>query len=333
MKNVVLTDFIPDKEWVFIRTLSESSGLKWDSLCCDYRRKSNLKRLLMYFVFPFSVFLHRKQYKNMIAWQQFYGLILAFYARLFRVKSTFNLFIMTFIYKEKAGFAGYIYSRFMHYIVTSRYITKIIVFSSKEVDYYSDLFPLAKSKFTYIPLGIEEIKDLAEDKILQQEQFILSTGKSNRDYDFLLDALGNTQYRIKIIANSVKQNSFDNVELYNNTFGRDMLYYMNNCFCVVITLKNTNISAGQLVILQAMQLGKPIIVTESAGISDYIIPDYNGIIVKKEKQSLINAIQQLYLDRELYVNLSRNGRIEYEKKYSMPEFGTSIGNCVACLKV
>jgi glycosyltransferase involved in cell wall biosynthesis len=235
---------------------------------------------------------------------------------------------MTFIYKEKSGLVGRVYKCFMHYIIESRYIDKIIVFSSNEVDYYSILFPLAKSKFTYIPLGIEKIKDIGEEKRREEKTFILSTGKSNRDYDFLFEALTDTQYHVKIIANTVKRSSFANIEIYNNVFDLDMLQYMNNCFCIVITLKNVNISSGQLVILQAMQLGKPIIVTESKGVSDYIIHGYNGLIIKKEKQYLLNALQQLYSDRELYEQLSCNAKIEYEKKYTLFQFGLNIGNCI-----
>jgi glycosyltransferase involved in cell wall biosynthesis len=325
MKNVILTDFTPPKEWLFTCALEKSTGLKWESLSCDYR-KNNVKRLLMYFIFPFSLFFRRKQFINVIAWQQFYGLILAFYARIFHIKKTFNLYIMTFIYKEKTGLAGHVYRYFMHYIVESRYINRIIVFSSKEVEYYSHLFPAVKFKFIYIPLGIDEIKDLKEKQ--RDEVFILSTGKSNRDYDFLLETLANTQYPVKIIADTVKQTSFANIEIYNNVFGTDMLQYMNNCFCVVIALKDTNISSGQLVVLQAMQLGKPVIVTESEGISDYIIHGYNGLIIKKERQCLIDVLQQLYSDKKLYDKLSCNAKIEYEEKYTLFRFGSNVGSCI-----
>jgi glycosyltransferase involved in cell wall biosynthesis len=335
--NVVLVDFVPNKEWSFIGALSKSAGLNWRPLSCDYRRKSNVRRLLMYFIFPFALFLRRKQFKNIIAWQQFYGLILAFYMRTFKVRKTFSLTVMTFIYREKSGLAGRVYKRFMRYMVENRYVDKIIVFSSGEVDYYSRLFPLAKSKFTYIPLGIEAIKGLEdrEERIERrgeerrgEERFLLSTGKSNRDYDFLFKTLLHTQYHVKIIADTVKQPSCANIEVYNNVFGFDMLQYMSRCFCVVIALKDTNISSGQLVMLQAMQLGKPVIVTESEGVSDYIVHGYNGLIIKKEKQHLLNALQQLYSDAELYEKLSCNAKIEYNKKHTRLQFGMNIGNCI-----
>jgi glycosyltransferase involved in cell wall biosynthesis len=327
-KNVILADIELTENHPFIKVLSEITKVNWEILFCGQWKNNNVKRITMYFFFPALLFLRRIQFDNVIAWQPFYGLLLAFYARIFHINKSFKLVIMMFIYKKKKGILGYIYNRFMHFSVTSKYIDQLIVYSTLEVNYYSNLFPSAKSKFIYIPLGIDKESDLEENNSLKQEKFILTTGRSNRDYDFLFETLINTQYHVKVISNSINRSSFGNIEIYNNILGREMLYYMNNCFCVVITLKDTNISSGQLVALQAMQLGKPIIVTKSDGISDYITHEYNGLIVKKEKQNLIDAIQRLYSDEKLYRDLSLNSKNEYEKKYSILNFGTNIGNCI-----
>jgi glycosyltransferase involved in cell wall biosynthesis len=75
-----------------------------------------------------------------------------------------------------------------------------------------------------------------------------------------------------------------------------------------------------------MQLGKPVIITESEGIADYIIHGYNGLIIKKEKDALINTLRLLYSDKELYKKLSQNGQSEYKKKYSVKQLGENVGN-------
>jgi glycosyltransferase involved in cell wall biosynthesis len=180
----------------------------------------------------------------------------------------------------------------------------------------------------YIPLGIEPVTGLTEDKNLLQQHYILSVGRSNRDYDFLINTLQNTPYKVKILSDTVQQMSINNIEIHNDVFDKEMFHYMNNCFCVVIPLMNPKISSGQLVLLNAMQLGKPVIVTESEGISDYIVHKHNGLIIKKDKESLTAALQLLYSDKELYGTIVENGKSEYEKKYSIKQFGFVVGNFI-----
>lgn len=61
---------------------------------------------------------------------------------------------------------------------------------------------------------------------------------------------------------------------------------------VVIPLQNLNISSGQLMLLQAMQLGKPIIVTNNCTIYDYIENGKTGLILANEKKLWIEAIKK-----------------------------------------
>lgn len=43
-----------------------------------------------------------KNYNKVLAWQQFYGLILAFYFRMFHVQDVPEIVVLTFIYRPKA---------------------------------------------------------------------------------------------------------------------------------------------------------------------------------------------------------------------------------------
>lgn len=74
---------------------------------------------------------------------------------------------------------------------------------------------------------------------------------------------------------------------------------------VVIPLQNLNISSGQLMLLQAMQLGKPIIVTNNCTIYDYIENGKTGLILANEKKLWIEAIKKIYNDSDFYDMLSK----------------------------
>lgn len=76
-------------------------------------------RYAKYFLVPMKIAKDHKNYNKVLAWQQFYGLILAFYFRMFRVKNAPEIVVLTFIYKPKKSFVGKVYDKFMRYIVTS----------------------------------------------------------------------------------------------------------------------------------------------------------------------------------------------------------------------
>ena len=110
-ENVILTDFEISNDWKFKKGLEEATNEEWiiNSCISNQLHSSKIKKIvryIKYFIFPWKIFCHRKQYGKIIAWQQFYGLILAFFERLFHVKKENNLYIMTFIYKEKKLVGG-----------------------------------------------------------------------------------------------------------------------------------------------------------------------------------------------------------------------------------
>jgi len=331
-KNIILIDAPSSNEDLeFVHGIEEKTNTKWEvKYYVSNDRSSKIKevfRYCKYFYYPLLIFIYKNKYDKIVAWQQFYGLLLAFYCKLFRVKKTFSLIVMTFIYKRKSGWLGKIYYLFIKFVLNSNYIDKIIVFSQNEVNYYFGLFPCI-DKFVYVPLGIEKMTNLQIDNKLRQQKYILSVGRSNRDYRFLYETLKDTEFQVKILSNSVNLLPTDNIKIHTNVFGQEMYHLLNNCFCVVIPLADPEISSGQLVLLQAMQLGKPCIVTESKGISDYITNDYNGIIIKKEKEALIKALQKLFSNDNLYIIMSQNAILEYEKKYSLKILGNNIGNII-----
>ena len=134
-KNIILIDFPKKENWDFKNSLEEQTNLKWEEeeSVSNQRRKnklSNIIRYLKYFIFPLKIFLKRKNYQNIVAWQQFYGVLYAFYSRLFHSKKYNKLIIMTFIYKEKKGLIGKIYYKFVKYAIQNEYIDKFICFSA-----------------------------------------------------------------------------------------------------------------------------------------------------------------------------------------------------------
>ena len=211
----------------------------------------------------------------------------------------------------------------MKYIVQSEYVDKFICFSQQECNYYSEIFDASKDKFQFCRLGIEPIQ--VQNTIPDKEKTILACGRSNRDYDFLYRALKNTKYKVTIISDECKLKPTDNISIYTNIYNQDYFDMLAKSYIVVIPLMQKNISSGQLVTLQAMQLGKPIICTESNTVKDYIQDGVNGYIIKKQKDELLRIIDKLYQDEKEYDKMSKNEKQFFENYHSIRAFGKQVG--------
>lgn len=231
---------------------------------------------------------------------------------------------MTFIYRPKKGLIGKIYFEFMKYAVNSERVDKIICYSNTEPQYYEKLFGVKPGKFVYIPLGIGDLKEKLET--IPEDRFILSVGKSNRDYDFLVEALKNTSYQVRILSDVYKCKTLsENIRIYDDIFGDAYYQMLSECYCVIVPLQDTHISSGQLVFLQAMMFGKPIIATQSDTVTDYIQDGYNGFVIPKNKENLLQRLNQLYTDSLLYRKISEEERCVFLQKFSLESMAKATG--------
>lgn len=317
-ENVILVDFpITSNNWEFKAGLESVTEKTWTVLGKTSNQNhgnilNKLIRLIKYFIFPLEILLKRNNYSSVLAWQQFYGLILAFYFRLFKIKNAPQIIVMTFIYKKKKSIIGTVYKKFMDYIVTSGYIIKCIVFAESEKKYYSKIFNVTKDFFVSTNLGIEDKKN--EFK-LNDGDYYISVGRSNRDYNWLISNWKDSFPKLKIICESLNESNHSNIEILKKIHGNDYFKEMAGCYGVVIPLADNKISSGQLVILQSMMFGKPLIVNNNETIKHYVKNGITGFIIKKNKEQLEFAINQLNL-KETYCKMQLESRKLFEANFS-----------------
>lgn len=338
MKNIILADFDVDNSWGLKKGIEEETNEEWEviSIINNTFSKNFLQKIIKYiklFTIPLSFVINRKKIDKIVTWQQFYGLNFAFFCRLFNFKKMNKLIVMTFIYKEKKGILGKIYYKYLKYILQSNYIDKIICYSNSEVKYYKDLFKLNDDKIVFCHLGVEPIKiSNANFEEYNLNKYILSAGKSNRDYDFLIESLKNSEYNVKIVCRDKIQIQYSNIEQFNKIPYNEYLKLLTECYCVVIPLDDLKISSGQLVILEAMQLNKPIIITENDTVIDYIQNNVNGFIIKKDKSILLECLEKIYSNESLYKTIIVNAQKFFNEKCTIYNLGKSIGKIITKLK-
>lgn len=325
MKNVILIDFEPNSMWNFDEILSEQTNEEWKVIkkVSNLNQGNNLQcivRYLKYFLFPFVVLLKKKKYLKLVAWQQFYGIVFAFYTQLFSVKKSPNIYIMTFIYKEKKGVFGKIYKNFIKYSLESEFVKKIFVFSSSEIDYYSEKLLLDPVKFSYIRLGVEDC--CVERKNNCREKFYLSVGRSNRDYEFLINHWNSAWGKLKIITDLDIINTCCNavIEVIHNCYNDEYYKYLSECYAVLVPLMDENISSGELVVIQAGMFSKPVIATFNKTLQNYIIDGINGYLVSKSM--FVECIN--VLEKSDYKKICFDARKNYEENHSLKSMAMDI---------
>lgn len=176
-----------------------------------------------------------------------------------------------------------------------------------------------------MPLG----KTVSDTLDVGDNGYIFATGRSNRDYDFLLDTLNGTDYKCIICCDSLHaKTDAENVSVLNDCYGDNMLGLMARSHCVAIPLRDLKMSSGQLVVLQAMAMGKPVVCTSSDGIKDYVQNGVTGLLVDNNKESWLAAIEKLYAPDGCYREMSKNAEMAYRNKFTEEAMYRRIGKVV-----
>lgn len=324
-QNLILVDMPVTQDWGVLKGMKDVTGEDWEIAYKEGRLDvPRWRRILNFVVFPFTLLFHNV--KKIVAWQQFFGFFFLLYCQLFHVKRNVNVLVLTFIYKERKGLAGRIYKSFIKNILENPRLKKVVVYSENEVRFYSGIFPSVKDKFIFLPLGISKIvlKD-ENNKFAKSSDYIFTAGASNRDYDFLFSVFKDSKYSVKIACDNLSDRGISNIEVLHNVHGNGMFEYLHKCKMVVIPLKNLDISSGQLMLLQAMQMGKPIIVSNNKGIYDYITDGKDGFIVENDKRKWLAKVEDLFDNPELYSAVSCHQMNSFNTKFTDYSLGKNVG--------
>jgi glycosyltransferase involved in cell wall biosynthesis len=147
---------------------------------------------------------------------------------------------------------------------------RVVCFSRIECDRYAELLRLPRERFLFLPTpwrGDEAISDT-------EGGYILALGQSNRDYATLLKAVAGTDLPVVIVAGDESALGgvvpTPNVTVKYRTGHEETERLIHEATLHCIPLHDTDFSAGQTVLLRAMACGKAVVVSDTAGVRDYV---------------------------------------------------------------
>lgn len=228
-----------------------------------------------------------------------------------------------FIYEVKEGLKGII-SRLI-WIWALKKIDRVFVQSRWEVEYYARIFKTTPKKFAFLPPAINDAKFIGPSS----NGYLFSAGRTGRDYKLLISALGMTKIPFVVVA-SKKDRIFlhkhpKNWQVYFDIKKEEYLKLLSDSKIVVLPLKEGFSSRGQMVILEAMAYGKPVVCSDLPSIRDYIEDGIDGFLVTPNNpQALRNKILSIFDDQGLLFSVGRNGFLKVKRGFMHNDFAENF---------
>lgn len=237
-----------------------------------------------------------------------------------------RFFFMPFIYTERASSVVNAL-RLAYYRFVMRRTACAICHSTLEIGRYRELFAGCGTEFIFVPWGgyvpsPERIESLAPSTTPDEgPPLIVAAGRSGRDYPTLARAAEGLPCRVDIICN--EQAGLGGVEpsarlrILADCFGMAYLAKLLRADIVAVPLRVENISAGQMVLIQAMALGRPLVVTRTPTIGDYLEDEVTALLVPRgDVAAMTTALRRLLDDPALAAALGQRARESYENRFN-----------------
>jgi glycosyltransferase involved in cell wall biosynthesis len=316
LKSVVLKGFGPDPgpPWWW-------QQIQLDAGLCDitvkhltYRNKRSSKEIgaleLPFFLLRMlPVYLGlRRRYDYIFTFEcSLTSFAIAFWQTLFFSRAPKHV-ILQFIMREKTpSLSSRLKYSLMKWLFSSVHLA--VCSARAECAYYREVFGWPASKVAYVPYHASAgmLARPGSDR-----GYLFAAGRTFRDFPTMIAAVAPTPYDTVIVASrSVAKVPAEaaHIRLHEDIPLAQFTELLEGARVVVVPLQDRRISTGQVVILHAMALGKPVIVTRTSGSTDYIEDGKNGLLVPpSDVEALRRAIELVMTDDALRLRLGEAAR-------------------------
>jgi glycosyltransferase involved in cell wall biosynthesis len=160
------------------------------------------------------------------------------------------------------------------------------VFSRAERDLFVAAFGIDSSRVVVTPFGHTLWSKV--DMATQHGDYVLAAGDALRDYPTLLDAVRGMDTRVRVVTRRELEAPPANVEPGPAT-PEEFYELLAMAGPVVVPIEPAPRSAGLITFLNAMALGKLVIVSDTTGVSDYVRDGDTGLLVAPRDPDALRA--------------------------------------------
>ncbi|MBX3703148.1 MAG: glycosyltransferase family 4 protein [Steroidobacteraceae bacterium] len=191
--------------------------------------------------------------------------------------------------------------------IAFRHVDVVCVSARDEIKAYSDRLRLPVGRFRFVPWHTNVLEPA---RYSAPDGYIFSAGRTGRDWSTFTEAVKGLACPIAVVCDAdtrIRETFPKHATVESEIPYARYRQLLIGARIVVIPLEERVYSSGQVVILEAMALGKPVIATRAVGSADYINDGITGLLVPpNDAPSLRAAIVRLLEDDALADRLSRN---------------------------
>lgn len=234
---------------------------------------------------------------------------------------------------------------FFQVLKVQREIDTIFLYAKTQLDFSHKILGIEPEKLKLIAFHADtdfyraDNSTVSVDNSSATEDLISAAGLEWRDYPTLIHAVKDMEgVTVNLAAASPWSkhvNETEKFELPSNVTARRYAYdelrdLYNRSMIVTVPLYENDFQAGVTTLLEAMAMGKPVIVTQTTGQTDVIQAEENGLTVPPgDIEAWKQAISRLRKDATLRKRLGNNARTWVERNATLTLW---VDNIVGALK-
>lgn len=277
-----------------------------------------VRRQLAYLERAVFCLRHRKQARAFLCIQQFIALYATYLARLFHLTLP-PFFLQPIIYVPRRGIFGWLWRHLFTVALSHPALRIAFCHSQSEIEFYRRQFPAAAAKFRPLRFTIEP---LVPPEAPSHPPYLFSAGTSCRDYATLFAAARRLPPETPPLHVACKTADVQglaappNVQLFHDLWGPPYRQYLAGAASVIVPLLPLPVSAGQLVFLQAMSAGRPIVATRTPTSAEFLDDTCAWLVPPENPQALAEAIAEALARPELARQKAEVARARFLARHS-----------------
>ncbi len=199
------------------------------------------------------------------------------------------------------------------------------VSSRREAELYAGRLRVPLERFRFVPWHTNVLEPRFERAV---EPYLFAAGRTGRDWTTFAEAVRGLDVPVTVVCSAGDAAKVDFAE--NVTVLTDIPYpryraLLEGATAVVVPLEQHSYSSGQVVILEAMALGKAVVAARVLGTEDYIDDGVDGILVEPgNAASLRCALNKVATSQEFADQLGRSALAKVLKMHTLAQYARRL---------
>lgn len=255
-----------------------------------------------------KLFWASRNFDAVVTGSEHSALIFTLLQSLFRKKKKPQIVIYTHWNLPDSPLARWL--RCVEHRYQARAVARVIVYSGRQLERYANRLRLDKAQLVCVPYHMTTYTGSCA---VSDGDYVFSGGDHTRDYRTLIDAVKELPYRVVIAARF--RSYFEGLRMPRNveilTTSHDQFFaLMAGARAVVVPLQAGLLhSGGQQTYLNAMAMGKPVIVADDCGADEYIQNGVDGLVVPPARSAALREAIRGVLENDAWARrLGENAR-------------------------